>query len=256
MPQLISGLDSEAVQACKDLFGKLTKKKLVVVEPMEAELAKLFSNTWRYITFAIGNQFYMTAADHGLNYHNIYKAMVTDYERNKDLPRPGFAAGPCLLKDTMQLAAFNNNNFFLGHAAMLVNEGFPNYLIQKLVKAVPDLHNKTIGILGMAFKAESDDARDSLSYKLKKIAATKCRAVLCHDFYIKDSSFSSLEDTLEKSDILILGAPHKEYAKIDLAKYQNKILGGPEIKLVSSNNLEIGQKNNKLFVDVWNFWKK
>jgi UDP-N-acetyl-D-mannosaminuronic acid dehydrogenase len=223
---------------------------------MEAELAKLFSNTWRYITFAIGNQFYMTAADHGLNYHNIYKAMVTDYERNKDLPRPGFAAGPCLLKDTMQLAAFNNNNFFLGHAAMLVNEGFPSYIIEKLLKAVPDLHNKTIGILGMAFKAESDDARDSLSYKLKKIAATKCRAVLCHDFYVKDASFSSLEDTLEKSDILILGAPHKDYAKIDIAKYKNKILGGPEIKLVSSNNLESSNKNNKLFVDVWNFWKK
>ncbi len=262
LPQLISALDDEALASAKSLFGKLTTHKLVEVKPMEAELAKLFSNAWRYITFAIGNQFFMTAADHGLDYHNIYKAMVTDYERNKDLPRPGFAAGPCLLKDTMQLAAFNNNNFFLGHAAMLVNEGLPNYIIQQLAKTVPDLHNKTIGILGMAFKAESDDPRDSLSYKLKKIAATKCKEVLCHDFYVKDPSFLPLKKVVAEADILILGAPHKGYAEINASDYQNRIVfstsgagSGPEIKLARENfGGGIGDNQRKVFVDIWNFW--
>ena len=81
---------------------------------------------------------------------------------------PGFAAGPCLLKDTMQLAAFNRNNFVLGHSAMLINEGLPLYLVSRLEERF-DLAELTVGILGMAFKGGSDDPRESLAYKLRKI---------------------------------------------------------------------------------------
>ena len=72
----------------------------------------------------------------------------------------------------MQLAAFNDNSFALGHAAMLVNEGLPLYLVTRLEKQY-DLSNLTVGILGMAFKGESDDIRSSLSYKLKRILQFK-----------------------------------------------------------------------------------
>ena len=232
LPQIISAFDSKTLGVVRDLFGKLTKRKIIAVKPIEAELAKLFCNAWRYIHFSIANQFFMIASDHGLNYSTIHKAMVEDYERNKDIPRPGFAAGPCLLKDTMQLAAFNNNNFFLGHTAMLVNEGLPSHILHKLSQEFPDLKKKTIGILGMAFKADSDDHRDSLSFKLKKIAETKCKKVLCHDFYIKNSSFHSLPNVLRQADIIILAAPHTQYKSIDFKKYKNKKI-----------------------VDIWDFWK-
>lgn len=231
LPQIISAFDNETLASVEGLFGKLTKRKLIPVKPVEAELAKLFSNAWRYIHFSIANQFFMIAADHGLDYSRIHRAMIEDYERNKDLPKPGFAAGPCLLKDTMQLAAFNNNNFFLGHAAMLVNEGLPNYIIQKLSQELPDLKAKTIGILGMAFKADSDDHRDSLSFKLRKIAEAKCKNVLCHDFHIEHPSFHPLDKVLDQSDIIILAAPHSGYKNIDIQKYKNKKI-----------------------VDIWNLW--
>ena len=84
------------------------------------------------------------------------------------MPGAGFAAGPCLFKDTMQLAAFTDNSFVLGHSAMLVNEGLPLYLVTQLEQSY-DLADLTVGILGMAFKGESDDIRSSLSYKLKRI---------------------------------------------------------------------------------------
>ena len=102
----------------------------------EAELAKLFTNTWRYIKFAAANQFYMIANDFGLDFERIRQALAQDYPRAADMPGAGFAAGPCLFKDTMQLAAFNNNNFTLGHASMMINEGLPLYLVARLEQRV------------------------------------------------------------------------------------------------------------------------
>lgn len=232
LPQIISAFNEETLKSVSSLFEKITPAKVIPVKPIEAELAKLFTNSWRYIRFAVANQFFMIANDHGLNYHNIEKAMKKDYDRNKDLPRPGFAAGPCLFKDTMQLAAFTNNNFWLGHAAMLVNEGLVNHIVTALKREFShSLKEKTMGILGMAFKAESDDHRDSLSYKLRKIAHVECKQVLCTDVYIKDPTFHPLDKVLQDSDILVLATPHKHYSTINPRNY-------PEKKVI----------------DIWNFW--
>ncbi|RJP45007.1 nucleotide sugar dehydrogenase [Candidatus Parcubacteria bacterium] len=230
-PQIVSAFDNATLEVVKELFQKITKKKMVPLMPIEAELVKLFSNAWRYLQFAVANQFFMIATDHNLDYHKIYRAMTDGYDRCKDIPRPGFSAGPCLLKDTMQLSAFHRNNFFIGHAAMLINEGLPSYIIKKLEAGVPDIKSKTIGILGMTFKAESDDIRDSLSFKLRKVAGTVARKVLCHDFYVNSEQFFPLKTVLEKSDIIILAAPHRGYKKIRPQKYPKKV-----------------------FIDIWNFW--
>ena len=175
LPQIISGFEDEAISEACNLF-RILNQDIIVLTPIEAELAKLFTNTWRYIQFAIANQFYIIATGYGLDFYKIYDAMKYKYPRAKDFPPAGFTAGPCLFKDTMQLAAFNNNTFFLGHAAMLVNEGLPNFIVQRL-KDRYSLRNKTVGILGMAFKADSDDKRESLSYKLKKILEIEAKKV-------------------------------------------------------------------------------
>lgn len=213
LPQLVSGCSERAVERSERLFGKLAPK-MVRVSPEEAELAKLFTNTWRYIRFATANQLFMMANDFHLDYGRIRQALALDYPRAADLPAAGFAAGPCLFKDTMQLAAFNNNNFVLGNAAMLVNEGLPLYVVSKLEAKYP-LPETTVGILGMAFKKESDDIRSSLSYKLKRILRFKAKRVLCHDPYVTvDDDLHPLEEVLAESDLLIIGAPHDAYREL------------------------------------------
>ncbi|MEU4695292.1 nucleotide sugar dehydrogenase [Actinoplanes sp. NPDC023714] len=213
LPQIVAARSPEVSLRAEKLFRNLTEQ-IVPVSPEEAELAKLFTNTWRYIKFATANQFWMMANDYGVDYARIRHAITYDYPRAADVPMPGFAAGPCLLKDTMQLAAFNQNKFVLGHAAMLINEGLPNYLVSR-VEARFDLSELTVGVLGMAFKAGSDDSRESLAYKLRKLLTLKAKSVLCTDPHIADDRFVPLDEVLEKADVLIIAAPHQEYAELD-----------------------------------------
>ena len=217
LPQIVSGCSDSAVRRASELFGMLTSQ-IVETSPEEAELAKLFTNTWRYIKFAAANQFYMIANDYGIDFHKVRHAITFDYPRAVDMPGPGFAAGPCLFKDTMQLAAFNNNNFTLGHASMMVNEGLPLYLVSRMEERW-NLSDIRVGILGMAFKSESDDIRSSLSYKLRRILKFKARGVLCTDEYVSDDdSLVSLETVIDKSDVLIIGAPHNKYRSLNVDK--------------------------------------
>ena len=213
LPQIVSGRSQDVRDRAAKLFRNLTDQ-IVELEPEEAELAKLFTNTWRYIKFAAANQFYVMANDHGLDFDKIRGALSYDYPRAADMPGAGFAAGPCLFKDTMQLAAFSDNSFVLGHSAMLVNEGLPLYVVTQLERKY-DLENLTVGILGMAFKGESDDIRSSLSYKLKRILDFRAGEVLCTDPYVTvDQTLLPLEEVVERSDILIVAAPHRPYRDI------------------------------------------
>ena len=215
LPQIVSARTQVGRDRAAALFGTLTEQ-IVHLEPEEAELAKLFTNTWRYIKFAAANQFYMMANDRGLDFEKIRKGLTQDYPRAQDMPGPGFAAGPCLFKDTMQLAAFSDNTFSLGHSAMLVNEGLPLYIVSQLEKRF-DLSQKTVGILGMSFKAGSDDIRSSLSYKLRRVLKFKAKAVLGTDPYVSedvDDTLLPLEDVLEKADILVIATPHPEYRQV------------------------------------------
>lgn len=211
LPQIVAGCTPPATKQASELFKVLTKK-VIVTTPTEAEIAKLFTNTWRYINFAISNQFYMIANANGHDFYNIYNAMTEDYPRLKTFAKAGLAAGPCLFKDTMQLSAFSGNNFFLGHSAMMVNEGLPGFIIDALRKK-HDLSTKIVAVLGMAFKGDNDDPRESLSYKMKKELEVEADVVLCHDPYVRDVRFVSLDEIRKRADIIILATPHSVYKK-------------------------------------------
>lgn len=214
MPQIISGTSPDAEEEAAALFKPIVSE-LVRLKPVEAEFAKLFNNAYRYIEFAITNQFYLIAKAAGANYHRILRAMKHNYPRARHIPRPGFAAGPCLVKDTMQLLAFARNEFGLGNTALLINEGLVLHVISDLRRS-HNLSTMTVGLLGMAFKAEIDDVRASLSYKFKKALAPYAREVLTTDpFVTTDPDLLPLDEVVERSDLLILCTPHQCYRDAD-----------------------------------------
>lgn len=214
LPQIVAARDDHTVRRAAALFSTIASS-IVELEPEEAELAKLFTNVWRYIKFAAANQLYMIANDRGLDFERIRHAITHEYPRAQDMVGPGFAAGPCLLKDTVQLADSDRRNFALGHASVVINEQLPNYLVTRLAERF-DLTASTVGILGMAFKGESDDIRSSLAYKLKRALLFSGAEVVCHDPYVtEDPELEDIGKVLEIADLLVIAAPHAMYSELD-----------------------------------------
>ncbi|MBT9587795.1 nucleotide sugar dehydrogenase [bacterium] len=219
LPQIISGLDDEAVRRSRELFFNLTGVDPILLTPLEAELAKLFCNAWRYITFAISNQFYQVAESAGASFAKIHQAATDGYPRMKGFAPAGLTAGPCLLKDTMQLAAFCQNTFFLGHSAMLVNEGMPMFLVQQLTGQLGSLRGKRVALLGLAFKPDNDDTRESLSFKMRKLLLQRGARVLCHDPFVQQEYFPKIDfvdlpEALE-CEVIVIGVPHAVYRQLE-----------------------------------------
>lgn len=211
-PQIISACSDEALRVAEDLF-LLLAPSVEVLTVKEAELSKLFCNAYRYIQFAAANQFYMIAESLGADFKNIRKAVMANYPRMSSLPTAGFAAGPCLLKDSMQLSAASNGTFFLGESSRLVNENLPKFIVEHLAG---DLNGKVVGILGLAFKAGTDDIRDSLSYKLGKILRFKGATILYSDEYVKDSTFVVTSEVVLQAEIIIIATPHESYRSLKI----------------------------------------
>jgi UDP-N-acetyl-D-mannosaminuronic acid dehydrogenase len=226
LPQIVSAFDEKSFRAACKLFARIAPA-IIRLAPLEAELAKLMTNAWRYLEFAIANQFYIIAESNGVDFHKIFEAMRYEYPRSRGYKSPGFTAGPCLFKDTMQLASYFEHQFYLGHSAMLVNEGLAMFAVKRAGELLGGLKNKTIGLLGMSFKAGNDDTRESLSFRVKKTLEFQGASVIFHDPYVAGGV--PLSCLVTRADALILCTPHAEYARL---------------------------KTNKPVVDIWGFIKK
>lgn len=227
LPQIVSSFDEEGFKGAYDVFSRIAPS-IIRLTPLEAEMTKLMANSWRYLEFAIANQFYLIAEKNGIDFYRLFQAVRYDYPRARGYKTPGFAAGPCLFKDTMQLASFYENQFYLGHSAMLINEGLASFAAEKAAQvAGGKLWGKSVAILGLAFKADNDDIRESLSFKVKKGLEFLGAIVLTHDPFVPGPM--SLDEVLAKADVVVLGTPHSAY-----------------------RDLKISQP----VVDVWGFWSQ
>lgn len=241
LPQIVSAFADSAFERAASLFSSIAPS-LVRLAPMEAEMAKLMTNSWRYVEFAIANQFYIMAEKAGIDFHRVYGAIRYNYPRAKGFKAPGFTAGPCLFKDTMQLSSFFDHQFNLGHAAMLVNEGLASFVVQMAENRLTgSLQGKKIGLLGMTFKANSDDTRESLSFRVKKLLVFNGAEVKCHDPYLADSA--SIDDILQ-CDCIILTTPHNEYRDLNFKQPLIDVWGyyrECDLEIIASTNREYSE---------------
>ena len=233
IPQIVGGINDLSTQKAKSFFEDL-KIKTFITDSTTAELAKLFTNMYRYISFAISNEFMVIAESFDRNINDIVDLVNKDYKRS-GLALPGFTAGPCLFKDGFFL--INDNPYLdLITASWKVNESLPLFMVKKIKEKI-SLKNKKVLILGLSFKPEIDDTRESLSFKLRKALLREHANVILHDPYVKSYSkqkvLSSLDDALKGVDIIFLATKHNIYIKS-----VNKIL-----KTVNKNTY---------ICDIWN----
>jgi|TARA_B110000037_G_scaffold209287_1_gene258302 UDP-N-acetyl-D-mannosaminuronic acid dehydrogenase len=215
IPQIIGSNDNKINKHLDNNVKKIFffTKKFIYTNYEEAELIKLFNNFWRYGTFALSNQMYLIAKNFNLSYQKILKNMKESYPRASDIPSAGFAAGPCLYKDTQQLFSSFSGNFSLGKATIEINEKLVDYValdVSKLAK------QKKIVILGAAFKANNDDFRDSLSFRLYKILnRISLGKIILYDPLVDHKKVITNKNLLNvKKDFFVLATPHKIFNEL------------------------------------------
>ena len=230
LPEIIGGVDEASNEIATELFRTINpEKEFSYTSPSGAELAKLFTNIYRYISFALSNEFAIWAEIYGLDATKLINIANYKYERS-NVPIPGFVGGPCLSKDGIFL---DNNTTFSSIVSVgwKLNESIPQHIVRNIKKVSGNLFNKKIAVLGLSFKAGSDDLRSSPSVKLVELLKGLGASVQIHDPHIKTTL--SLSDSLSSSDIIIIATNHKEFKDI---------------------KSEINQSGAKIIYDVWSIY--
>lgn len=217
IPQIIGTVDDQSAKVAAKIFGKLTKR-LLYTDSRSAELAKLYCNMYRYIDFAIGNEFLLIADDHQRDIYEILRLVNDGYKRG-GLKGPGFTAGPCLVKDGFFLLD-KSPYLDLVAAAWRINENIPGFLLHKIKNRVGSLVNKKVALLGLAFKKNIDDLRYSLSLKLQNYLMTEGAKVLSHDPFVQSAS---LKETLKDANVIIIATNHDEFNKLKLSSIKKVV---------------------------------
>lgn len=217
LPQLIGTYNNDSYEAVADYFKTFNHKESHYLTAREAEVAKLATNMYRYVNFAFANELYMIADKQGVNINKVIEAANKDYPR-LNIPTPGpNVGGPCLFKDGRFL--LENIPFVeLIQTAFIINEGMPQYVFNRMMDANPKIRH--VYIFGMTFKADSDDTRNSLSFKFKKICERHGLDVSYSDPYYGNSGDSSPEH----ADAYVIMTPHKEYHSM----FDNMITSPPK----------------------------
>ncbi|MFX0206356.1 MAG: nucleotide sugar dehydrogenase [Candidatus Hodarchaeota archaeon] len=210
IPQIIGAPDKKSGLKAKELFSKISPI-ILLTDPRSAELAKLYSNMYRYIDFAIGNEFMMIAEDHNRDIYEILHLVNNGYKR-AGLKPPGFTAGPCLVKDGFFLID-KGPYLELVTAAWRINENVPGFLVEKIRLLEPSLNGKKVAILGLSFKKNIDDTRYSLSYKLERHFLSEGAEVFKHDPYVDSSGLS---EVLKKADVLVISINHDKFKSLSV----------------------------------------
>ncbi len=219
LPQIIGVYDDLTYKKVKDLFDIICSETIRTT-PLEAELAKLFTNSYRYVNFALANEFFIIANSLDANIFNIVNAVKHNYPR-ANVPKPGFAKGPCLGKDAWILLSSSPNLFsFTGviSSAFRVNEGLPYFIFNEVKKRI-DTSKAKIAVLGLTFKKDCDDTRDSLSMKLLKILKNEFVSFETHDPYVDKKDIKKF---LEDKNVVIITINHSFYEDIDITQYVKK----------------------------------
>lgn len=230
LPQLIGAFDDKSYKTTEEFFSTFLCDRCFKMSPIEAELGKLMTNMARYVEFALANEFYLIADSFGANIHKIIDACNYNYPRQK-LPLPGpNVGGPCLFKDgwfLLERLPFNE----LISVAFRINEGMAMQIVSKL-EQFPQI--KKVTILGMTYKAGSDDTRSSLSFKLKKQLERSA-----YDLVLVDPLLEGYRDMaqMRSSDVVILMTPHKEFRDLQ-------------------GITDLVANEECLYVDIWGFWER
>jgi UDP-N-acetyl-D-mannosaminuronic acid dehydrogenase len=236
LPEIVGGLDPLTTRIAAEVMRCLSPAKQIhMTDPVSAELAKLFTNVYRYVTFAVANEFALLAEHYARDAHGIIRMINDGYARG-GIPLPGPCGGPCLAKDGyLLLEEISFPDFIL--TAWKLNEGIPYHMVHRLKDALRARGKALVGakvaVLGMSFKADIDDLRQSPSLRIVEILRLEGADVVCHDPYHETPP---AEDAVAGADAVVLATNHTAFRDLQLTELQKQT------------------KPDCVFVDCWGQW--
>jgi UDP-N-acetyl-D-mannosaminuronic acid dehydrogenase len=207
LPCIVGGVGRSSGEAVAELFG-VFKAPIVQTTPVQAELAKIWANILRYTHFALPNLLMMDCERHGANVFEVIELVNRDYPRG-GLAQPGLTAGTCLRKD-FAFSEERSNAPGMLLAVSRVNESVPLFLVEGIARRLGSLSGRKVAVLGLAFKAGTDDERDSLAHKLIRLLERELADVVAHDPHVSTPTVS-LEEAVASADVVVVAANHSEF---------------------------------------------
>jgi UDP-N-acetyl-D-mannosaminuronic acid dehydrogenase len=209
LPCIVGGVGEASGERAAELFSVLGAP-IVQTTPVQAELAKIWTNILRYATFALPNLLMMDCERHGANVFDVIELINRDYPRG-GMAAPGLTAGTCLRKD-FAFSEERSNAPGMLLAVSRVHESVPLFLVDGVKRRLGGLRERKVAVLGLAFKADTDDERDSLSYKLIRLLERELADVAVHDPVVATPT-ADLEDALAGADVVIVATNHSAYSR-------------------------------------------
>ncbi|HXB64372.1 MAG TPA: UDP binding domain-containing protein [Solirubrobacteraceae bacterium] len=194
-------------EVAAELFGVFSAP-IVHTTPVQAELAKIWANILRYTNFALPNLLMMDCERHAANVFEVIDLINRDYPRG-GIAQPGLTAGTCLRKD-FAFSEERSNAPGMLLAVSRVNESVPLFLVEGMRRRMGTIANRKVAVLGLAFKADTDDERDSLAHKLIRLLERELADVAVHDPHVATPT-APLQEALQGADAVVVAANHSEF---------------------------------------------
>jgi UDP-N-acetyl-D-mannosaminuronic acid dehydrogenase len=211
LPCIIGGIGEESGEHVGRLF-EVFGAPIVQTTPAQAELAKIWTNILRYTQFALPNLLMMDCERYGANVFEVIDLINRDYPRG-GIAAPGLTAGACLRKD-FAFSEERSNAPGMLLAVSRVNESVPLFLVEGVKRRIGELSECKAAVLGLAFKRDTDDVRDSLAPKLVRLLERELADVAVHDPHVQTPT-QPLVDAVADADVVVIATNHSEFHEPD-----------------------------------------